>query len=308
MDLRLLQKIQRDTGFSIDFLEKTFHLTSILSAISGHKNLGRMLTLKGGTALNFVYLDVPRLSVDLDFNFTGALEKQRMFELRKVISREIVELGRSLGYRVSKRPESYIMERFVLKYRKLSGLQDSLRLEINYLERVPFVSVVRKRFKNIFGGEKLHINTYTVEEIAAMKTKAMAERLYARDIFDVYNISGLEINCILLRKLMILYLLMARKEPGVENLLGKIRRYDEKEMWRVLRAFVRLEEGDLNPGLIKKETESFYRKIFVLDDLDLAFLKSLREGELNLKILFGNLPFNMHSENHPGLLWALELG
>ena len=74
MDLRELQKIQRETGFNPGFIEKVYQLTRILAAIYSDRNLKGNLALKGGTALNFIYLDIPRLSVDLDFNFIGAVE------------------------------------------------------------------------------------------------------------------------------------------------------------------------------------------------------------------------------------------
>ena len=74
LNLRALQKLQRDTGFNIDFLEKAYHITKILFGVFAHNELKENLALKGGTALNFIYFDIPRLSVDLDLNFVGALE------------------------------------------------------------------------------------------------------------------------------------------------------------------------------------------------------------------------------------------
>ncbi|MCG2795115.1 MAG: nucleotidyl transferase AbiEii/AbiGii toxin family protein [Actinomycetia bacterium] len=35
------------------------------------------LVLKGGTALNLFYLDMPRLSVDIDLNYIGAAGRER---------------------------------------------------------------------------------------------------------------------------------------------------------------------------------------------------------------------------------------
>lgn len=58
-----------------------------------------------------------------------------------------------------------------------------------------------------------------MEEICAMKTKAMVERLYVRDIFDMYNISKLELKKDMAKKLMILYMLMTKKRPEVETLV-----------------------------------------------------------------------------------------
>jgi predicted nucleotidyltransferase component of viral defense system len=54
MDLKALQKLQRDTGFNAVFLEKAYHITRILAAIPENEILAKALALKGGTALNFV--------------------------------------------------------------------------------------------------------------------------------------------------------------------------------------------------------------------------------------------------------------
>lgn len=307
LNIRQLQKIQRDTGFNRDFLEKTFHMTRILSWIFKGKRIGSDFALKGGTALNFIYLDIPRLSVDLDLNFIGTLGKKDMLARRKDIPDEIAGLADSLGYKMTKRPSSYIMERYALRYKRLSGLPDSVRLEINYLERVPFMKVARKTFNHVFEGEKFKLNTYTIEEIAAMKTKAMVERFYSRDIFDMYEISKLKLNNQILRKLIILYLIMARKGTDIDKLISKVRRYRNNEILRGVGPFLRRgQEEDLNPALIKKSIEEFYRQVFVLDYSDKEFIKSLKSGKIDMKTLFGKENFNPQAEKHPGLIWALN--
>lgn len=308
LNLRSLQKLQRDTGFNLDFLEKTFHMTEILSGIFKDKQIGSDFALKGGTALNFIYLGLPRLSVDLDLNFTGNLEKKQMLARRKDLPKEISALAGSLGYRMTKRPSSYIMERYVLRYKRLRGLPDSLRIEINYLERAPFIRITRKTFDHIFDFEKFKVNTYTIEEIAAMKTKAMVERLYARDIFDIYEISKLSLNDKIMKKLMVLYILMARKEPDVNDLILKVKKYNDNEIIRAIRPFLRRDQGgDLNPAFIKKTVEDFYKKVFVLDDSEKEFIEKLKSGKLDLKSLFRKEDFNPQADKHPGLIRALDL-
>jgi hypothetical protein len=308
LNLRSLQKLQRDTGFNPDFLEKTFHITKILSVIFKEKRIGSDFALKGGTALNFIYLGVPRLSVDLDLNFTGSLEKRKMLTRRRDIPKEISALVSSLGYGMTKRPSSYIMERYILRYKRLSGLPDSVRIEINYLERAPFIRITRETFDHIFEFEKFEVNTYSIEEIAAMKTKAMVERLYARDIFDMYEISKMSLNDKILKKLMVLYILMARKEPDVNNLILKVKKYNDNEIIRAIRPFLRRDkEGDLNPVFIKKTVEDFYKKVFVLDDSEKEFIESLKSGKLDLKRLFGKADFNPQADKHPGLIRSLGL-
>lgn len=283
-------------------------MTKILSGIFKNKEIGSDFALKGGTALNFIYLNIPRLSVDLDLNFIGATGKKEMLARRKVIPGKIAGLADSLGYSMVKKPSSYIIERYVLRYKRLSGLPDSLRLEINYLERVPFINIVRKTFDHIFDFDNFELNTYVIEEIAAMKTKAIVERLYTRDIFDIYGISRLKLNKPLLKKLMILYMLMARKDPDIERLITKIKKYKNEDIVNTIRPFLRRgQESDLNPDLIKKNIEDFYKQVFVLDNADKELIESFELGRLDLKVLLGKENFNHKAERHPGLVRVLNL-
>lgn len=305
-DLRALQKLQRDTGFKADFLEKAYHITRILSAISAADGLKDRFALKGGTALNFVFLDVPRLSVDLDFNFVGALEKQDMLAQRPDVVKRLRELATNNGYQFTKKPSSYIMDRFLLRYSRLSGLPDAVKLEINFLERVPFLGLERKSFHDLFDGKPFEVNTYAVEEIAAMKTKAMVERLYARDIYDIHNIAGMKLDEMTLRKLIFLYMLMEGEKPGIDTLIARVQKYDDENIMMAIAPFLREGEAKrLNPAKIKKAVGKFYSQVFLMDDNDRKFLKSLDSGKLDLSILFGGIKFNRLAEKHPALLRAL---
>ncbi len=65
----------KKTGFRPEIMEKVWHLMAILDGISVHPFLKDRLVLKGGTALNLFFFDLPRLSVDIDLNYIGKLDK-----------------------------------------------------------------------------------------------------------------------------------------------------------------------------------------------------------------------------------------
>ena len=113
------EKIQRTTGFNLELLEKTYHLTRILNEIQKQSILKEVLTLKGGTALNFIYLDVPRLSIDIDFDFTGHSTKEEMIKQREIIEREIKKIASKLNYKLKDRGSSYIISRQSLQYQTI---------------------------------------------------------------------------------------------------------------------------------------------------------------------------------------------
>ncbi|MAG13547.1 MAG: hypothetical protein CMN78_03005 [Spirochaetales bacterium] len=68
-------------------LEKVLHLMNLLNMLNAHPYLKGKWVLKGGTALNLFLLDMPRLSVDIDLNYTGALAREAMIEDRPKIER-----------------------------------------------------------------------------------------------------------------------------------------------------------------------------------------------------------------------------
>ena len=306
MDLRELQKIQRDTGFNAGFIEKVHQLTRVLAAIYSNKNLKENLSLKGGTALNFIYLNVPRLSVDLDFNFVGAAEKNKMLKVRPVVTHSVKAAVGNLGLNISRKSSSYILDRFLIRYRSLRGLQDSMRIEINYLERVPVVALVQKRFHHFFGDiEGFEVKTYQPEELGAMKTKALIERLYGRDLYDIYNISQLDLQDQIMRKLMILYILMANQQPELPSIVSKIARYSERHFIQQISPFVSSSQN-IDASHMRRAAIEFYRKVLVLDEDDEKFLNNIKQKKIDIRLLFGGDIFNPEANAHPSLLFALE--
>ena len=69
-----LYALSENTGFkNADMLEKVVQLIGLLNEIFDNNYLKNRLVLKGGTALNLFYFNLPRLSVDIDFNYIGAV-------------------------------------------------------------------------------------------------------------------------------------------------------------------------------------------------------------------------------------------
>ena len=63
-----LSTVAMQTGFRPEILEKVIRLMDLLNGIFNDDYLASRLALKGGTALNLFYFDLPRLSVDIDLN------------------------------------------------------------------------------------------------------------------------------------------------------------------------------------------------------------------------------------------------
>ena len=63
--------------------------------------LAEHLVLKGGTAINLLVMPLPRLSVDIDLDFTENCDKPAMLRYRKAISDKLQAYAYASGYRLS---------------------------------------------------------------------------------------------------------------------------------------------------------------------------------------------------------------
>ena len=94
---RELRRLAADTGFEARSLEKVVQLADVADALLRHPVLRSVLVLKGGTALNLLGHAPARLSVDLDFNYVGAVEREVMLERRPAIEESVIAVARGLG-------------------------------------------------------------------------------------------------------------------------------------------------------------------------------------------------------------------
>ena len=67
-DEMTINAVHQETGFDQFYIEKVLRLLAILKTFFSHPVLKDKYVLKGGTALNLFYFDLPRLSVDIDLN------------------------------------------------------------------------------------------------------------------------------------------------------------------------------------------------------------------------------------------------
>lgn len=82
------------TGFDAVQLEKLIRLRQLLVEFRKHPFLRGRLVLKGGTAVNLFYLELARLSVDIDLNYIGQMGREEMQrEVKAVDSDKETVLG-----------------------------------------------------------------------------------------------------------------------------------------------------------------------------------------------------------------------
>ncbi len=85
-DKLMLTKQAKTLGFQRDTLEKALRLVDILKFFETDPLLSNRLALKGGTAINLVMFNLPRLSVDIDLDYAINNPKDQMITEREQIT------------------------------------------------------------------------------------------------------------------------------------------------------------------------------------------------------------------------------
>jgi predicted nucleotidyltransferase component of viral defense system len=146
------------------------------------------LALKGGTAINLLYSDLPRLSVDIDFDFALNLEKGEMLNIRELIKQELEVYFASEGYRLTKHSRySYALDSFVIAYTPSGGGSDNIKIEINFAMRSHILSLENKKLDLGIIENPFLVLTVSKIEIYAGKINALLSRNQVRDLYDTYQ-------------------------------------------------------------------------------------------------------------------------
>lgn len=141
--------------------------------------------LKGGTAINLFYRDLPRLSVDIDLTYLP-LEprKESLKGIQKALERMADAIGRRVrGVRVV--PGGLIegAKTKLLVSRGLANVKIEVSAILRGSVRSPEMRNVSDTVENIFGSAEVQVLSF--QDIYAGKICAALDRQHPRDFFDV---------------------------------------------------------------------------------------------------------------------------
>ena len=177
-DKSYFEKQAKETGFIRDNLEKVYRLVDILEYINQNPLLKDSLALKGGTAINLTVFNMPRLSVDIDFDFCLPVSRDGMLEYRERISKDIITYLASQGYTLNlekgKNPHS--LDSWVFWYINSSGNRDNIKVEINYSMRDHILPLQRMPIQTDLWEKKFKINMLAPLELFGTKINADREK------------------------------------------------------------------------------------------------------------------------------------
>jgi transcriptional regulator with XRE-family HTH domain len=114
-----LSSLSKENLFLEGNLEKALRLLDVLDFLFSDSALSPKLVLKGGTAINLIYAGLPRLSVDIDLDYVGALNAETVKKDRTGIFASIESHLMSDGYSFSFCFNLMIMKEFKYRIRDL---------------------------------------------------------------------------------------------------------------------------------------------------------------------------------------------
>lgn len=183
-----LQDLAAERQLQPATLERVIRLVDILDAFGGDALIGPRLALKGGTALNVFHFNLDRLSVDIDVNYVGAIEKERMDADRPGLEDRIERLMESKGYAARRGPSEHAGGKWIYRYASALGGAGTIEIDINYLFRGPLYGVDRMASVPIGSYRATNVPVLDIHEIVAGKMVALVTRRAARDLFDAHRI------------------------------------------------------------------------------------------------------------------------
>lgn len=168
-----LRNYAANAGLGLQFIVKEAFLFELAEVLEGYK-----FVLKGGTAINKVYLPGhQRFSEDLDYDTNESKEK-------------VTEIIRSLEWDVKR---EYFMGRsigFLLGY-EFAGIKDAVKADFSFSIKGTYE---RKQMTSDFLPISKRIDVYLLNELVLQKERAFENRIEWKDLYDLYWIRKLHPN------------------------------------------------------------------------------------------------------------------
>lgn len=304
-----LNELAHSLNFVRDTLEKVLRLVKILDFINSNPLTKNKLALKGGTAINLTIFKLPRLSVDIDLDYTENNSREEMLQNREQITEILKKYLQSEQYSISPNSKNYhSLSSIVAAYTNSAGMKDNIKIEINYSLRAHIFTPKNKKIilENIQSKNEILVLNKT--EIFASKLNALLDRGAVRDLYDINNMIQNKIfspaDFELLKKSFIFYTALSQEKIPSEYTFEKIDAINTRKIFAELLpvihngTFVHIEE-------MKNSTKQFYSKNLMPTQNESDFLELFSQKKYNPALIFSDTQILKNIENHPMVAWKM---
>jgi len=260
---------------------------------------------------NLFFLDVPRLSIDIDINYVGHGDLDAMRAARPAFEAALVVCCEREDCVVRRSPTEHAGGKFRLRYTAAAGGSGSLEVDVNFLLRRPLLALERRapRFPSDDEGETVPL--LALEEIAAGKFTALLTRRAARDAFDTDRLLELAPDLLERPGFRLAFLVYAagsrqdvrRLRPGVVAVTtAEVR----GELLPLLRVEGRPFEGDSKriAGRLNEVCTAATERLLAWTDREREFIDRLCDrGEIVAELIADNQAAQASVREQPLLQW-----
>lgn len=309
-DIIYLGKKAEELGFIRDTLEKVTRLADILEYLNTNPTVKDSLALKGGTAINLTIFNLPRLSVDIDLDYSIPSSREEMLEQREVINRSIDLYMISQGYSnnpKTKNPHS--LDSWVYDYIGASGNKDHIKIEINYSLRAHVLEAEERPIISEYFSREYRVRTLSPIEIYGSKLNALLNRAAARDLYDTKNMIQFDLfdesELGMLKKCVVFYAAISARDKNNINKTFDTKAVDlitNRKIKTDLKPVIRTKD-EFELETAKNLVKAYISDLMVLTSEEREFLNKFESGEYVPELLFEDQQIINRIKNHPMALW-----
>ncbi len=302
-----LGKKARELGFVRDTFEKVCRLADVLYFMQEDDLLSDSLALKGGTAINLTIFKLPRLSVDIDMDFSKNVSRDEMLVIRKQITERINKYMIATGYHLSQKSKTYhALDSFVYEYQNAGGMKDNLKIEINYMLRCHVLMPIRRTVNLPWLEQELTVLSVDPLEIYASKIVALLNRTAPRDLYDIHTMLKYKLfdesQETILKKCVMFYSAIGSENIPNQFNFNQIATVSQQRIKTDLIPV--LQRGTWFDALQAQEQVIMYlEELLTPDESELSFWNLFGQKEYRPELLFQDTDILARIEQHPMALW-----
>ena len=305
------EKLQQEaaaTGFKMEHLEKVHMLMDLLADLASFPQLKDKIVLKGGTALNLFFFNLPRLSVDIDLNYIGSIDRELMLSDRPILQKAIVAICERHGLTLDRNPNRHAGGKMIWRYPSALGQMGNLEIDLNFMYRIPLWPIELKSSCAV-GSKQVHnIPILDPHELSAGKLAALIDRKTGRDLFDAYHLlTKTNLDMTKLRLALMVYSAISRK-ANLRQLTPQAISVDITDLTNRLLPLLRKSELSSLGGIsnwaenLVRECQQSFHHFLPLTDNENAFLRHLLDnGVIEPELITTDLCLIDNIKNHPAI-------
>ena len=201
----------------------------------------------------------------------------------------------------------YALLSFSFAYINNAGNRDSIKVEINFMDRCHILPLEHKKImgKGIIEGFEILVLNAT--ELYASKINALLSRATPRDLYDVNAMINNKIieNKELLRKCLVFYN-MVGGDQDIDNIsFENIERINFMKFKTQLRP-VLSKDDKFNLDEVKTNVISYLRNLITIDQEEQRFIDDFRTKNYMPELLFNDKTVIDNIKYHPMALWRCQ--